>query len=192
MPTTSSSGSETLAATLCSSRRTTSSTGSNDAVGGPTGSGGGATSAVPSRRWSALVGVQYVDWNRNRYPNVPYLVTGVQRAPWLFEGTDLRNGDRFGRYGIEIDARTAQSPRGTRVLAMIPNAFGPGKSAEMTYYETRRGAKVFAAGVLNFGGSALLPPSSRLLHNLWERLAKAESSAQRRSTMPYRRPSPTR
>jgi hypothetical protein len=43
------------------------------------------------------------------------------------------------------------------VLARIPDAFGPGKSAEMTYYETRRGAKVFAAGVMNFGGSALWP-----------------------------------
>ena len=57
------------------------------------------------------------------------------------------------------------------MLARIPDAFGPGKSAEMTYYETPRGAKVFAAGVLNFGGSALLPDVSRMLENLWRRLA---------------------
>jgi hypothetical protein len=57
------------------------------------------------------------------------------------------------------------------VLARIANAFGPGKSAEMTYYETARGAKVFAAGVINFGGSALWPHSSRMLDNLWRRLS---------------------
>ena len=118
---------------------------------------------------SALVGVQYVDWNRNYYPNVPYEVTAA--GSWVFRGTGLRNGDRFGRYGIEIDARTSRSPRGIRVLARITDAFGPGKSAEMTYYETRRGAKVFAAGVINFGGSALWPHSSRMLDNLWRRLA---------------------
>jgi N,N-dimethylformamidase len=119
---------------------------------------------------AGLVGVQYVDWNRNRYPNLPYRVSGARRAEWLFAGTGLRDGDRFGRFGIEIDARTARSPAGTRVLATITDAFGPGKSAEMTYYETAAGAKVFAAGVINFGGSALWPVSSRLLDNLWRRL----------------------
>ena len=132
---------------------------------------------------AALVGVQYVDWNQSRYPNVPYTVTGAGRARWLFRGTGLRNGARFGSYGIEIDARTPQSPRGVRVLARIENAFGPGKTAEMTYYETARGARVFAAGVLNFGGSALWPTTSKLLENLWQRLAPPPDR-QRRSTMP--------
>jgi hypothetical protein len=57
------------------------------------------------------------------------------------------------------------------VLARIQDAFGPGKSAEMTYYETRRGAKVFAAGVMNFGGSALWPGVRTMVENLWRRLA---------------------
>ncbi len=118
---------------------------------------------------SALVGVQYVDWNRNVYPNLPYVV--ADSASWVFRGTGLRTGDRFGKYGIEIDARTSRSPRGIEVLARIANAFGPDKSAEMTYYETPRGAKVFAAGVINFGGSALWPYPSRMLENLWPRLA---------------------
>ena len=122
---------------------------------------------------AALVGVQYVDWNQNRYPNRPYTVTGASRAAWLFEGTRLRNGDRFGHYGIEIDARTSRSPHGIKVLARIGDAFGPGKSAEMTYYETARGSKVFASGVMNFGGSALWPDISRLVENLWRRLAVA-------------------
>ncbi len=131
---------------------------------------------------AALVGVQYVDWNQNRYPNRPYRVVGASRARWLFEGTGLRNGGRFGRYGIEIDARTSRSPRGTHVLARIRDAFGPGKSAEMTYYETPRGARVFAAGVMNFGGSALWPGVSRMVENLWRRLAPPDP--QRRSAIP--------
>jgi N,N-dimethylformamidase beta subunit-like protein len=121
---------------------------------------------------AALIGVQYVDWNRNRYPNLPYRIVGAHRAPWLLAGTGLRNGDRFGRYGIEIDARTSRSPRGVRLLARIHEAFGPGKSAEMTYYETRSGARVFAAGVINFGGSALWPDVALMLDNLWERMSE--------------------
>jgi hypothetical protein len=120
---------------------------------------------------ASLVGAQYVDWFQNVYPNRPYVVTGARRAPWLFRGTGLADGDRFGLYGIEIDARTAASPLGTQVLATIRDAFGPGKTAEMTYYTTPAGAKVFAAGVLNFGGSALVPPVPRLLRNLWAHLS---------------------
>jgi hypothetical protein len=121
---------------------------------------------------SALIGSQYVDWYREEFPNRPYRVVGTAHAPWLFVGTGLRDGSRFGHFGIEIDARTPASPKETRVLARIPDIFGPGKSAEMTYYETRRGAKVFAAGVLNFGGAAWYPEVSRMLENVWRRLAR--------------------
>jgi hypothetical protein len=121
---------------------------------------------------SALLGSQYVDWFQRVFPNRPYTVVGATHAPWLFAGTGLRNGARFGRFGIEIDARTADSPAGTRVLARIANIFGPGKSAEMTYYETAGGARVFAAGVLNFGGHAWYPEVARMIANVWERLAR--------------------
>ena len=118
-----------------------------------------------------LIGIEYVDWNHDRYPNKPYVVRGARAAPWFFRGSGLRDGDRFGRYGIEVDARTPDSPSGVKVLATIPNIFGRGVTAEMTYY-ARRGAKVFAAGVTNFGGSASFPVPSRLLANLWTRLAR--------------------
>jgi hypothetical protein len=84
----------------------------------------------------------------------------------------LRTGASFGRYGIEVDQRVRDSPRGTIVLARIHDIFGPGRSAEMTYYETKAGAKVFSAGVMNFGGSAEWPVVSQLLTNLWRRLAR--------------------
>lgn len=119
-----------------------------------------------------LIGSQYVDWFRDTFPSRPYRVVGSGSAPWLYAGTGLSDGSRFGRFGIEVDARTPASPPSTRVLARIPNIFGRGKSAEMTYYETRRGAMVFAAGALNFAGAAWYPPVSRMLHNIWEHLSR--------------------
>ena len=57
------------------------------------------------------------------------------------------------------DRRLApQSPPGTIVVAQIPDLLGPGLTAQMSYYETPAGAKVFAAGTLDFGGSATFWP----------------------------------
>ena len=119
---------------------------------------------------SGIVGVQYVASDHGQR-QAGYTVTGAATAPWAFEGTGLVDGDVFGRYGIEIDARTADSPAGLHVLARIPDLLGSGRSAEMTYYETSSGAKVFAAGALNFGASLGLREVDRLLENVWARLA---------------------
>ena len=70
----------------------------------------------------------------------------TEAEPWLFAGTGLRDRMTFGNGGIEIDKTAPTSPKGVHVLAEIPNLFGPGFTAQMTYYETARGAKVFAAG----------------------------------------------
>jgi hypothetical protein len=123
----------------------------------------------PEARW---IGAQYLDWSRNLFPNAPFVVTGAHLAPWLFRGAGLTNGHRFGSYGIEVDARTPFSPPATVVLARAPNIFGLGRSAEMTYHQTRAGARVFAAGAINFGGSALNPQVSAMLANLWRRLTR--------------------
>jgi hypothetical protein len=120
---------------------------------------------------AALVGVQF-DAGDYGGRQGPYTVTGAGFDPWVFAGTGLANGSRFGTYGFEIDKRSPASPPGTHVLATIPNLMGPGRGAEMTYYETPRGAKVFAAGALNFAASADDPAVSRLLDNLWARLSR--------------------
>jgi hypothetical protein len=120
---------------------------------------------------ASLVGAQYVGSNHGAV-QAPFVVTGADRAPWLFAGTGLVNGSTFGRYGIEIDAVGAASPPGTVVLARIPDLLGPGKTAEMTYYETPAGAKVFDAGAINFAASATTAPVSTLLGNLWARLSQ--------------------
>jgi len=70
-----------------------------------------------------------------------------------------------------IDATTPESPPGTIVVAQIPDLLGPGITAQMSYYETPEGAKVFAAGTLDFGGSATFWPVKRMLDNLWARLS---------------------
>ena len=48
----------------------------------------------------------------------------------------LRPG--LGGYGIEIDSLAPESPPGTIVLAEIPDLYGPGFTAQMSYYETPR------------------------------------------------------
>jgi hypothetical protein len=121
---------------------------------------------------SAWIGSQYLDWYRYLFPNRPYRVVDTAAAPWLFAGTGLHDGSTFGSYGIEIDATTAFTPRGTHVLARIPDVFGPGESAEMIYRETRAGARVFAAGTIDFGGTALQPVPAKLLANLWTRMTR--------------------
>jgi hypothetical protein len=120
-----------------------------------------------------LLGVQYRG-NDDGAKQRPYYVIDPDGAPWLFEGTGLRYGSSLGEsvggYGIEVDGTTADSPPGTKVLAVVPSLFGPGIHGEMTYYETEAGARVFSAGTLDFGGSALFWPQRRLLDNLWQHM----------------------
>ena len=120
---------------------------------------------------ASLLGTQYLA-NDSGQRQAPFTVTGADAAPWLFAGTGLGNGSQFGLYGIEIDATTPDSPPGTQVLARIPDLLGPGRTAEMTYYETANGGAVFSSGVLNFGGTIMLwPQTARLLDNIWARLS---------------------
>lgn len=119
---------------------------------------------------AALVGVQ---WAASNYgtSQAPYVVEGAGLLPWAFAGTGLRNGSTFGRYGIEIDSRAQSSPAGIRVLAQVPHAIGA-HAAQMTYYDTPAGARVFAAGTLNFAASLADPSVSQLVENVWSRLAR--------------------
>jgi hypothetical protein len=56
------------------------------------------------------------------------------------------------------------------VVARIPNIFGNGRGAEMTYYELANGAKVFAAGAFTLAESVCVPQVGRIISNLWSRL----------------------
>jgi hypothetical protein len=120
---------------------------------------------------AGLIGAQYRDNDRGGR-QAPFVVRNTEAAPWLFEGTGLHDGSRFGRFGIEIDSTASASPPATHVLAEIPDLYGPGFTAQMTYYETPGGAKVFAAGAFTLAGSAGSSPESRLLDNLWAQLSR--------------------
>jgi hypothetical protein len=124
---------------------------------------------------SALIGVQYRANDDGQRQGL-FTVGQTALAPWLWDGTGLADGSTFGQfvggYGIEIDGTTPFSPPGTLVLAQIPDLFGPGITAQMSYYETVAGAKVFAAGALDFGGSATFWPVKKMLDNLWARLSQ--------------------
>jgi hypothetical protein len=125
-----------------------------------------------------FIGSQYLA-NDDGQRQAPFVVRRAARAPWLWDGTGLSDGDTFGDvvggFGTEIDAVTRHSPRGTAVLAEIPNLFGRGYTAQMAYYETPAGARVFAAGALDFGGAVMHWPMRRMLQNLWNHLAPEEA-----------------
>jgi hypothetical protein len=126
---------------------------------------------------AALLGAQYRANDEGQH-QAPFVVRDTTSTPWLWQGLALDTGSLFGQvvggYGIEIDSTTRDSPRGTVVLAEIPNLLGPGLTAQMTYYETAAGAEVFDAGALDFVGSALTFPVNHLLLNLWNHLAAAK------------------
>jgi hypothetical protein len=122
---------------------------------------------------SGLIGVQYVA-NDDGSIQRPFAVRNAAALPWLWAGTGLGDGQTFGEpvggFGTEIDAVTRHSPRATTVAAEIVDLFGPGQTAQMTYYETAAGARVFAAGALDFGGAVTFWPMRRMLENIWRRL----------------------
>jgi hypothetical protein len=118
---------------------------------------------------ASLIGVQYRA--NGKAPRQPWIVRRAGARSWILAGTGLRSGSRLARGGVEIDQMTAASPPGVHVLAEIPNLFGPKLTAQMTYYETRQGAKVFAAGAFYFTRLIHLDPVvSRIVANLWEKL----------------------
>jgi N,N-dimethylformamidase beta subunit-like, C-terminal len=131
-----------------------------------------------SKRWrnlgrpeAGLIGVQYVGHQRS--PRGSWVVRRTSARSWMFAGTDLGVGSAFARGGVEIDQVAGSSPRGVRVVAEIPHLFGPGMKAQMTYYETGRGARVFAAGAFHLTRAATSDPVVwRMLANLWTRMTK--------------------
>jgi hypothetical protein len=120
---------------------------------------------------AALIGVQYRASNA-RVRRQPWIVRSTPANTWLFRGTPTRPGSEVSLGGIEIDATTTDSPKGTQVVAEIPKIFRPGFTAQMTYYETPRGAKVFAAGAFTFVQLPIVEPMNRVLENLWQHLTK--------------------
>jgi hypothetical protein len=118
---------------------------------------------------AALVGVEYLINDKGEHRG-PYIVRSMRGVAWLFAGTRLRPGSRFGNAGIEIDKTASSSPPGTKVVAELPDLMGPGLTGQMTYYQ-RGGAKVFAAGAFTFAGACLWPTNREIMENLWNHVS---------------------
>ncbi|HEV7640697.1 MAG TPA: N,N-dimethylformamidase beta subunit family domain-containing protein, partial [Gaiellaceae bacterium] len=121
---------------------------------------------------AALIGVEYYhnDMGEHRGPWV--VRSTAKKLPWLLGGTGLRVGMKFSSGGIEADEVTTDSPKNVRVIAAIPNLYGDGRNAEMTYYDTPAGAKVFAAGAFSIAGAVWQGHVRQLVTNLWDWLSK--------------------
>ncbi|MDX6513112.1 MAG: hypothetical protein QOE36_2616 [Gaiellaceae bacterium] len=132
-----------------------------------------------TRKWrdlgrpeAALIGVQYYKNDSGEHRG-PWIVRpGAMRLDWLVQDTGLDVGTPFSNGGIEADTLAPSSPAGVRVIAQIRNLYGDGRDADMTYYETAGGAKVFAAGAFTLAGSVQEPHVGELMQNLWTRLSQ--------------------
>jgi hypothetical protein len=123
---------------------------------------------------AALIGVQYRANDRGGHRGAWIVQAGAeQRESWLFRGMNVHTGSAISSGGVEIDATASASPKTIRVLADIPDLYGPGFTAQMTYYETPSGAKVFAAGAFSLAGNIGERDVNRLMTNLWRRLSAA-------------------
>jgi N,N-dimethylformamidase beta subunit-like, C-terminal len=120
---------------------------------------------------AGLIGVQYKANDHGKRRGA-YLIRTAAAAEWAFAGTALVVGSAFGSdFGIEIDTTTEASPSSTQVIAEIPQLIG-GETAQMIYYETPEGARVFAAGAFTLAGRALDPQVSQVLENIWAHLVE--------------------
>jgi hypothetical protein len=127
---------------------------------------------------AALVGVQwFLGCASPGTSGKPWIVSGSSAGRWIFRSTGLRRGSLFSSGGIEADRTAPSSPRGIQVVAEIPNVFGTGKDAQMTYYETSSGARVFAAGAFTLAGAIWQPPVRRVVANLIATLSQSDAAA---------------
>lgn len=118
---------------------------------------------------ASLIGVQYFHNDMGQHRGA-WVVQKNDTTRWIFAGTGLQSGEGFSSGGIEADCITPDSPHGTHVVAEIPNLYGPGMTADMTYYETASGAKVFAAGAFSLADGIANPQVARVVRNIWQDL----------------------
>ncbi|TML46712.1 MAG: hypothetical protein E6G19_01045, partial [Actinobacteria bacterium] len=85
-----------------------------------------------TRRWrelgrpeAALIGVEYFRNDRGQRRE-PWVLRASSTNDWLLSGSGLAPGSRISSGGVEGDRITKSSPRNTKVVAEIPDLYGPG------------------------------------------------------------------
>jgi hypothetical protein len=119
-----------------------------------------------------LLGVVYSD--AGAMTVAPYEV--IEPGHWIFAGTGLKRGDRFGtrilhqRYGDgasghETDKLSPSSPKNALLLAKGLNPDDGG--AHLVYFETASGGAVFSVGSITYPTALLCdPPCSTITANV--------------------------
>lgn len=107
----------------------------------------------------------------------PYEV--LDAGHWLFEGTALKEGDRFGTESLDVrnpggasghetDKLAADAPPGALVLARGTNPDGGG--GEIVYFETASSGCVYSVGSISYVCSIVVDEViSRITRNVFER-----------------------
>lgn len=128
---------------------------------------------VESAASSSLTGTSTTDVSDPLY--APYKI--VDSSHWVFAGTNVSNGDLFGKSslnhreeaavqgvsGWEADQMTADS-RGFKLLAAGTNLRGP---AHMVFRDTEAGGWIFNASSIPFSGALFIDPViARIMLNL--------------------------
>ena len=116
---------------------------------------------------AALIGVQYYRNDMGEHRGSWVVRRAAMKLPWLIDGTGLDVGMDFSSGGIEADDVVAASPPNVQIVASIPDLYGDGINADMTYYESASGAKVFAAGAFTIAGAVWQGHVFQLMTNLW-------------------------
>ncbi len=118
-----------------------------------------------------LIGVQYRSNDGGKH-QARYIVAGADSLPGPSRVPVSRTVTSSGTVALRSISGLPTHPRRCSSSSCPHLHPGVGSSAEMTYYSTAAGAKVFAAGTLNFGGGTRDPVVSRILQNLWTRLSR--------------------
>lgn len=129
---------------------------------------------------AGLLGVVYDD--NGAMTGAPYRV--VDADHWVFDGTDLSNGDVFGirsqhmrcqggASGHETDKISPHSPPNVHLLARGMNIDNGG--AEMIIYDTDSGGAVFSTASINWNSSLLVDPHvSQITANVVRRFSNSD------------------
>lgn len=124
---------------------------------------------------ASLLGVVYSD--PGAMTSAPYEV--IEPDHWVFAGTGLKRGDRFGtkvlhqRYGDgasghETDKLSPSSPKNAKLLARGLNPDEGG--AHLVYFDTPNGGAVFSAGSITYPTALLCDiPTSTITANVLQR-----------------------
>lgn len=142
--------------------------------------------ADPSRRFESRLARTYE--SEARLLGVVCTDSGIMTAApyevrqadhWVFAGTGLKDGDRFGEKclherchggasGHETDKMSPSSPPGTQLLAKGVNPDDGG--AEIVLHETAGGGAVFSVGSITYPASLWVDPAvSRITRNVLDR-----------------------